>query len=339
MAETNATAGASGVLRKAMYGTGLGGSKSLPTLLPGALENPKGVTMEALLKFLFPPDLANSDSCGRLEVFGKYGPTDENGLLRGGRGSSHVHPHHEIKQMIAHNCRETLYDLLVPKARRHLASARSTVESIVETLVPVAMSQRYTEEEIKDLLREVPRYRDSGRLMFVDDRGMNPPRGIQDVVPEIQRKRLLVLVKRATSGKPIAPPKERPLKVPFQSEPAHQLTAITRQKKQGPMEEIIAHGKRHHQYSTHVAGLEDQSLTEQVKMNALMCRDLGPLNDRWDRYCALRRSGRSSYVNTRNSYRFNPSMDCGLGNKHPGVSSLLTASCGGSSAAALLGAS
>lgn len=311
----------------------------MPTLLPGALENPKGVTMETLLKFLFPPDLANSDSCGRLEIFGKYGPTDENGLLRGGVGGSHVHPHHEIKQMIAHNCRECLFDLLVPKSRRHLASARSTVESIVETLLPVAMSQRYTEQEVRDLLIEVPRYRNTGRLMFIDERGMDPPRGIQDVVPEIQAKRLMVLVKRATSGKPIAPPKEQPLRVPFQSEPAHHLMSVTRKKKLTPQEEPIANNKKHHSYSTLVAGLEDQSLTEAVKMNCLLARDLGPLNDRWDRYCALRRTGRSSYVNTRNTHRFNPSMDCGLGNKHPGISSLLTASCGGSSAAALLGAS
>jgi hypothetical protein len=241
--------------------------------------------------------------------------------------------------MIAHNCREALFNEFLPKSRRHLASARSTVESTVETVLPVAMSQRYTEQEVRELLKDVPRYADTGRLMFADERGLNPPRGIQDIVPEILSKRLQVLVKRATSGKPIAPPKERPLKVPFQSEPAHHLTAITRQKKVTPMEESIAHSKRHHAYATLVASLEDQSLTEQVSMNSILCRDLGSLNDRWDRYCALRRSGRSSYVNSRNTYRFNPAMDCGLGNKHPGISSLLTASCGGTSAAAVLGAS
>jgi hypothetical protein len=283
--------------------------------------------MDTLLKFLFPADLASPDSCGRLEIFGMYGPTDEEGKLRGGRGGAHIHQHSEISSMIKENCREALFILF----KREYGKDRSAVECIVDTLLPTALAQRYTELEVRQFLSAARRYPETGRLMFDMD--------FKDLVKEIQRKRLRALAKRAMGGKPIAPPKERPLVVPFQSRPAYALTEITRKKKLTPQEEPVKNFKRMHAYSTLVAGLEDQQLAEQVKMNSIMCRDVGRLDDRWDRYCALRRTGRSSYVGSRNAYRFNPSMDCGLGNKHPGISSLLTASCGGSSAAALLGAS
>lgn len=283
---------------------------------------PQGVSMDVLMKFLFPTRLENPDSCGRLEIFGMFGPTDEEGNLRGGQNGAHIHMDCEVKQMIEHNCRESLYKLFLPKDRVE-------VESIVSTLMPNAMAQRYTAQEVEHLLKDVPRYKDTGRMKFTE---------LQAKIKKIQLKRLGVMAERAMSGKPIAPPKERPLKVPFQSKPAYELQAITRQKKHMYPEEEISRNKKLHAYSTLCASLEDQALTEQVMMNVRMCRDLGRLDDRWDRYCALRRTGRSSYVNTRNTYRFNPAMDCGLANKHPGVSSLLVASCAGSSAGALLGA-
>jgi len=339
------TAGATGVLQSALYGTGkrslskgMQGSVSLPNLLPTAAaskhdlvpaprEQLLGVSMVGLLKFLFPTRLANPDSCGRLEIFAKYGPTDEDGNLRGGQSGAHIHGDTEVANMVKHNCRESLYNMFLPKDR-------STVESIVDTLMPAAMAERYTELEVAHLLRHVGRYPAgqacSGRMIFTD---------LQECVKASQTKRLGEMAKRAMSGKPICPPKERPQKVPFQSKSAYILQGVTRKKKYQPMEEEIAKSKRLHSYSCLCASLEDQALTEAVMMNASLCRPLGRLDDKWDRYCALRRTGRSSYVQTRNSYRFNPAMDCGLGNKHPSVSSLLVASCAGSSAGALLGAS
>jgi len=339
MAVSAATAGASGVLQGALYGTGklpkgtLRLSQSLPTLLPGTAKSapvapprerpPPGVSFQALEKFLFPTRLENPDSCGRLEIFGMFGPTDEDGNLRGGVAGAHKHGDIEVNNMVRFHCREALFNLFLPKDR-------STVETTVDTLMPTAMAQRYTDLEVKQLLKDVPRYPDTGRMKFTE---------LQETVKASQQRRLGELAKRAMSGKPISMPKERPLKVPFQSKPVFHLHEITRKKKHTTMEEQISSGKKMHAYSTLVASLEDQGLAEQVKMNTIMCRDLGPLNDKWDRYCALRRTGRSSYVQTRNNYRFNPAMDCGLGNKHPGVSSLLVASCAGSSAGALLGAS
>jgi len=341
MAALAQSASASGILQGALYGTkkqSLAGSVSLPTLLPTQVsalpadkrvppprERLPGVSMQAMLKFLFPSRLENPDSCGRLEIFGKYGPTDEEGNLRGGTNGAHVNTDNEVSNMIEHNCREALYTILQAGVKD-----RSTVECTVNTLMPTAMGQRYTDLQVKQLLRNVPRHKDFGRMMFTE---------LSETILASQNKRLNDIARRAMTGQPICPPKERPIKVPFQSKTAHTLLAVTRKKKHiCSMEEEISQAKRLHAYGSLCASLEDQALGGAVRMNSNLCRDLGLPNDKWDRYCALRRTGRSSYIQTRNTYRFNPSMDCGLGNKHPAISSLLAASCAGSSAGAVLGA-
>merc|ERR1711918_63055 len=103
--------------------------------------------------------------------------------------------------------------------------------------------------------------------------GAHDVHGAPGIVKASQKKRLGELAKRAMSGKPICPPKERPLKVPFQSKPAHTLQALTRvggpggkKKYHSGMEESIARDKKLHAYSTLCASIEDQNLTEQVMM-------------------------------------------------------------------------
>lgn len=328
-----------GGLGAATYGGstgGIGKSASLPTLLPSAATAPSGlhprnvayvpcrsttVSWSSLRNFLFPQTLENPNSCGRLELFARFGPADEEGQLRGGPGGSHVHTNFEIDEMVRHECREALF--------RQISKPRSDCEAIVDSLLPFAMACRYTEGEVQKLLRKVPQD-DVGRMDFF---------ALQRTVLESQRKRLQVILKRVEGGKPIAPPKERPQKVGFQSGAAAALMAITKKKKYGSnMEEEIATRKRLHSYSSLVASVEQQNLGAQVRGTVLLVRHPGDVNDRWDRYCALRRTGRSGYVNSRNEGRFNPSLDDGLGNKYPGTSSLLAANAGGSSAAAQLAA-
>lgn len=344
---------------------GLGTSQSTPTLRgsAAALARPlPGVSMQSLMKFLKPSSQENPDSVGRLELFAKYGPCDEDGKLRGGVGGAHVHQDIEIKEMIKHNCREALFG----KFKRD----RRTVEAIVDSLMPSAMREKYTERQIKQLLRNVSR-NEYGRMDFT---------AMQDTILESQRQRLQVLVKRAQDGKPIAPPAERPPKVPFQSKSAATLLSLgaaktnslslqdsleahevdrihqlSTQRFRGSVDkhqfremcktgagsqsmDTVHVSKKLNAYSTLCGSLEDQSMAEELRQNVTLCRGLGPLNDRWDRYCALRRVGRSSYVSARNTHRFNAAMDEGISNKHPGCSSLLAASAGGSSAAAILGA-
>mmetsp|Transcript_2476 Transcript_2476/g.2701 ORF Transcript_2476/g.2701 Transcript_2476/m.2701 type:complete len:81 (+) Transcript_2476:195-437(+) len=71
--------------------------------------------------------------------------------------------------------------------------------------------------------------------------------------------------------------------------------------------------------------MEDQNLQNQLVSNVILCRNNGDVDDRWDRYCALRRVGKATYVKARNQPHSGfASMDDGLSDKHPGVSSLLS---------------
>jgi len=281
--------------------------------------------MPSLLRFLFPATLKNPDSAARLELYARYGPADEDGFLRGGPCGAHVHLDPEIAQMCSHNCREALYECFAPRPR-------SSVEAVVEMLFKVAMSHRYTEQEVRQILKDVT-VDSEGRMNFSE---------VQHVILASQRNRLLSLVRRAEGGKPVAPPKERPPRVLFQSKSAATLMKVAEKKKVNEQEEQLRQTKRLHSYSTLVAGLEHQNHALAMRSNTALLRHPGGVDDRWDRYCAVRRTGRSSYVGSKNwgfhsdhprlDERFNPSMDDGIANKYPGVSSLLAASAGGSSA-------
>jgi len=301
------------------------GTKATALLTRRALTHgPPGVRMPALLHFLFPEHLENADSTGRLELFARYGPTDDSGLLHGGSAGSHVHTDLEISQMIRHNCRESLFNLFLPKPR-------DTVEVVVDTLMKVAMAHRYTEDEVRRALRGVESDKQTGRMNFSE---------MQEAIFASQKQRLKAILARVHGGKPLNPPKERLAKVPYYHESAAQLLAITSKKKYNEQEEQVAALKRLHSCATLIAGLEQQNEGAQLRGNTLLMRPVGSVGDKWDRYCAMRRTGRSSYVMAKNltGERFNPSMDEGLANKHPGVSSLLSAGASGSSAAAQLAA-
>jgi len=287
------------------------------------------VSMDSLLRFLYPANLENPDSTGRLELYAQFGPTDEEGCLRGGPAGAHVHTDLELTQMASHACREAMFACFAPRPR-------SSVEAIVGTLHKVAMSQHYTEEEVRHILRKVKPERD----------GLMNYHRVQEAILANQHQRLMALVKRIQAGKPVNPPKERPPKVLFQSHSAALLMSMTEKKKTTPCEEQLVQGKRLHNFSHRLAPLELQNKALDLCSNVQLCRGPGAVNDRWDRYCALRRTGKSSYVGAKNwdahadhpalDLRFNPSMDEGISNKYPGVSSLLSAGASGSSASVQL---
>merc|ERR1739848_913022 len=132
---------------------------------------------------------------------------------------------------------------------------------------------------------------ESGRMKFTE---------MQDTIRTSQRQRLQVLVDRAEGGKPIAPPVERPIRVPYQSQAAATLMEVTQKKKFNEQDSQINYVKRLHSYSTLIATMENQTQADQIRANSLLVRGPGSVGDKWDRYCALRRTGRSSYVTARN---------------------------------------
>ncbi|CAJ1444697.1 unnamed protein product, partial [Effrenium voratum] len=89
---------------------------------------------------------------------------------------------------------------------------------------------------------------------------------------------------------------ERGPKVPFQSKPQHVLLAPISKKDLNAQEEQHWRRTRLQRFATQVAEMEDQNLQNQVVSNVILCRNPGDVDDRWDRYCAVRRVGKATYV-------------------------------------------
>lgn len=250
--------------------------------------------------FLFPNNLEHPESTGRLELFARYGPVDSEGRLRGGISGAHVHTDLEIRQMIAHETRERLFKLF--------NKPRATVEIIVDALMPKALDHNYTWAEVKKMLKVVEPD-STGRLDFSQ---------MQRIILDSQQQRLRALLKHGTLQR------ERGPRVPFQSKAADVLMAITRKKKLNPQEEQMCQQKRLGKYCTLIASMEDQNQGNQLATNVALVRGLGSVNDRWDRYCALRRTGKISYVQARNTAQQGGAVqDDGCADKHAGSASLI----------------
>jgi hypothetical protein len=208
--------------------------------------------------FLFPSNLEHPESTGRLELLGRYGPTDETGCLRGGFKNAHKHTDLEIRQMITHETREKLFALF--------NKPRATVEVMVDALMPHAMKHQYTPAEVKKMLKHVK------------TDGGSPPRydfhELQRVILTSQRERLQALLKDGTLEK------ERGPRVPFQNQAADILSsALLNKKKLNPQEEQLVKEKRLGKYCTLIATMEDQNQSNQLLTNATIARPLGGVVD------------------------------------------------------------
>lgn len=260
---------------------------------------PDGVTMQSMMTYLFPPHLANSSSTGRLDVFAYYGPCDDNGRLPGGPANrGRVHTDLEIKHMINEVAEEQLYTLI--------ARPRATVKTTVMELLPKAVKHSYTPKDIAILFAGISAD-ENGRYKFSD---------MQRVILADQRRRLLTLIK---GGDIVKVARQM---IPFQTKPAEVLREITTRKKLRPNEEIEALGKRLNSLSGIVAPLEQQNLANELRNNVVLSMPLGRIDDRWDRYCALRRTGKCSYVGARNMSRAR--LDDELPDKAPRCSTLVS---------------
>lgn len=276
---------------KKMYGIA-----SLPVIT--LHKDQKGVTMDSLMAFLFPEHLSNPESSGRLDLFAHFGPCDDDGLLHGGWNGHHIHTDLEIKHMITELNREELYRLL--------SRPRDTVTTMVNELLPKAVGHHYTRKEIMRLFNGISPA-ESGRYDFLK---------MQNVILADQNRRILTLI----GGGEISKSTRRP--IPHQTKPGKILTEITTRKKLRPNEEIIAHGKRLHGSSGLIAPLEQQNLSEHLRANVALLRPLGDVDDHWDRYCAIRKTGKISYVGARNSNRRRFKGDDDLADKAPMCSTL-----------------
>ena len=189
----------------------------------------KGVLMSSLMQFLFPAHLEHPESTGRLDVFAHYGPCDDNGDLRGGFLGRHVHTDLEVRHMIWKLNRETLESLFT--------QPKETVAAMVEELLPKANRHHYTDKEIVKLFATICPDSD-GRVQFAD---------LQNIILKDQRRRFVTLIKGGEIGKPTRCP------IPYQTQPAKDLTYITRAKKVRNCEEYLVVAKNLHTQGTLIA--------------------------------------------------------------------------------------
>lgn len=247
-----------------------------------AKASQKGVKVSALFKFLFPPQLEQPESTGRLDLFAHYGPVDDEGFLRAGVANRHAACDHEIKKMIQSLNETLLYELF--------ARPKDTVEVVVKEILPTAVSHCYTDNEIRRLISPVS----------ADSEGRLPFRDLQDIILEDQRRRLLTLIH---GGNITAETRKQ---IPFQNHAQKIMTRVIRKKKLLPQQEFLCKTKLLHAAAGLIAPIEMQNLSSQLSNNILLLRNVGRVTDRWDRYCALRQVGQSSYVNARNTRSTDP---------------------------------
>jgi hypothetical protein len=72
------------------------------------------VDVEALIRFVFPPELQHPMSTGRLLAFGMYGPLDDQARLRSGHKGSHVLQSFELDAMCHQFEREDILQVYMP---------------------------------------------------------------------------------------------------------------------------------------------------------------------------------------------------------------------------------
>ena len=72
------------------------------------------VDVDALIKFVFPPELQHPMSTGRLLAFGMYGPLDDEARLRSGHKGSHVVQSFELDAMCRQFEREDILQVYMP---------------------------------------------------------------------------------------------------------------------------------------------------------------------------------------------------------------------------------
>jgi len=162
---------------------------------------------------------------------------------------------------------------------------RETVEILVDDLLPVALERRYTLGEVKRILQEVRPDAD-GRLSFVE---------LQAAILENRRRRLNALI---TWGRDTD--RRNGPRVPYYCKAGRTLFEPVNKPQLNDQEFELARTKMLNTRSALVCGLEDQNDARTVAANCAISRPPLHAPDRWDRYCSLRHTGRSSYVQARN---------------------------------------
>merc|ERR1719350_1127216 len=163
------------------------------------------------------------------------------------------------------------------------------VDVLVEEILPIALAQPCARSDVEKMLAGVRRGAD-GQMGFAD---------MQTAILRNRTCRLRRLLIQGPDGSQSArTPRPR-----FQSEPASILTAILQKPKVNEQEEVVATQKRLQNFAAMVADLGSQRHAASVSANVSLIRSVGRVDDRWDRYCAIRGKCRGSYASRERPFR------------------------------------
>jgi hypothetical protein len=87
--------------------------------------------LNALLNFIFPEKLQHPLTNARLFIFGLYGPLDERGQLRSGKGGKHVIMEYELDQMCQQIEREDVIQIYMHRPRDMATLSTSEQDAII----------------------------------------------------------------------------------------------------------------------------------------------------------------------------------------------------------------
>lgn len=116
--------------------------------------------LEDLIQFIFPPNLQHPLASARLIAFGLYGPLDEHGHLRSGRGGCHAIAEYELETMCLQIEREDIIQIYLhrPRDMGLLTTAEQDMiinqaDAHLKKEKGKAMLPRMTKEEVRELFK------------------------------------------------------------------------------------------------------------------------------------------------------------------------------------------
>ncbi|ETV69307.1 hypothetical protein, variant 2 [Aphanomyces astaci] len=120
------------------------------------------VHLDALMDFLFPPNVQHPNSTGRLFVFSLYGPLDAKSRLRSGEKGMHVVTDIELNTMCVSIEREDILSVygMIGLSRDEEEEVLRQADKHMKHL------PRYTRADIQEMFRHVPHTKNDGFMSF-----------------------------------------------------------------------------------------------------------------------------------------------------------------------------
>jgi hypothetical protein len=221
-------------------------------------------TYKGLASFIFPLHIEHPDTTGRLDLLAYLGPVTSEGKLYGGYLGRHAVEDQEITGMVLQQVRDTCRKVIGPGK-----------DAVVEEAVKKSyLAKRLSREDVDNLLRNVP-ILDSGCLDFSR---------LQRVVLALHHQRIVEIADQLSCKSLNAGVVENT--VVYQHKPTIQYV---RKKKKTPGSGLL--GRIHS-----IVAIDESAKAESIRANMKLIRPVGRFGDKWDRSCAMRKSGKPDYV-------------------------------------------